>query len=130
MSKEEAIKLIITDYCKAHNITPTNLGEKAGVSKAHIHKIMNLKWGKLGISMTYTELLANGMGYSMVEFQELIEKYQQNDKCNLETKPLINKINKELENFNEKELVILTDILHNVNSEKLELILNLLKNMK
>ncbi len=130
MTKEEAIRLIILDYCKAHNITPTNLGEKAGISKSHIHKIMNLKWGKFGISMTYTEMIANSMGYTMVEFQEMIDKYKQNEKCDLKTKPLINKINRELENFSEEDLVKIDNIINNINSEKLDIILNLLKNMK
>ena len=72
MSKEEAIRLIILDYCDMHRITPTQFAKDSGISKSYISKIMKKQYGKVGISMTYTELIATGMKISMLDFQRLI----------------------------------------------------------
>ena len=72
MTKEEAIRFIISDYCKIHKITPTQFARESGISKAYMSKIMKKKYGKVGISMTYTELIAKGMKMNMIDKLRII----------------------------------------------------------
>lgn len=131
MSKEEAIRLIIQEYCNFHNITPTEFARSSGISKSYISKIMLKQYGKVGISMTYTELIATGMKISMVDFQKLIEQYKEKKTANeLKKEMIIAEINDNMRTLSKEELELLHSILVNINSEKLNILHNMLKNMK
>ena len=132
MSKEEAIRLIILDYCDLHRITPTQFAKDSGISKSYISKIMKKQYGKVGISMTYTELIATGMKISMLDFQRLIEQYKtkdDNNPYNHDNEIIITQINNELRNFKKEDLEVLHSILANIDSEKLNILHSILKNM-
>ncbi len=134
MSKEEAIRLIILDYCNNHNITPTEFARKAEISKPYINKIVNNKHGKYGISMTFSEKIAQGMNIDMVEFQKMIKKLQQNENAKIDfdisKESIINNINEELYKFPKSDLDVIHSIIKNSNSEKLNILHSFLKNMK
>ena len=133
MTKEEAIRFIISDYCKIHKITPTQFARESGISKAYVSKIMKKKYGKVGISMTYTELIAKGMKMNMIDFQKLIEQYKEKNNSNNynhDTDILIAQINNELYNLSKEDLEVIHSIIVNSDSEKLDILHNVLKNMK
>lgn len=131
MEKEEAIRLIILDYCEAHRITPTQFARNSGISKSYISKIMKKQFGKVGISMTYTELIAKGMKINMVDFQKLIEQYKDNNEENNQNKDIIiAEINNNLRNLAIKDLELLHSYLVNIDSKKLDILHSTLKNMK
>lgn len=134
MSREFAIKQIILDYCQSHNITPTEFARNSGISKSYISKIILNQFGRLGISMTYLELIAKGMGIEFIEFQKLIEDYQKKAKTEnndeLRKKIIISTITTKLNDFCEKDLEIIHSIITDIDSEKLNILHNIRENMK
>ena len=74
MTKEQALKLIILDYCSEHNLMPIEFARKCELSKSYISKIINEKFGSVGISLTYLERIANGLNMKIVDLQNLIDK--------------------------------------------------------
>lgn len=133
MSKEEAIRLIILDYCSTHDISTSEFARKCGISKAYISKIVNKGLGKYGISSTIQNLLATGIKITdNVEFEKLIKQYQNNNQVeyNAVKNSIITKISDNLDKYNEKDLEIINSIIENSNSEKLSLLYDLLKNMR
>lgn len=133
MTREEAIRQIILDYCEKNKILLTQFAKKCNISKSYISKINLKQFGKLGISMTYLELIAKGMNMSIVDFQILIEKYQDN-KCNDKEKDerelIINEIIKKLKNFDNDDLQSIYTIVTNINHKNLNLLHSFLKNMQ
>lgn len=131
MTKEKALKLIILDYCSEHNLMPIEFARKCELSKSYISKIINEKFGSVGISLTYLERIANGLNMKIVDLQNLIDKYQSNanDDEIKRTKLIIEIINK-VESYANKDLDVLHSIILNTNSERLEILHSLLKNMK
>lgn len=83
--------------------------------------------------MTYLELIAKGMNMSLVDFQILIEKYQNNKDNNIEKKEkelILNEINGKLKTFDNDDLQIIYTIVTNINHNNLNLLHNFLKNMQ
>lgn len=131
MSKEEAIRLIILNYCQTHNITPTEFARNSKISKSYISKILKKQFGKVGISMTYTELIAKGMKINMIEFQKLIELYKTKDENDIQSKEIIiAEINSEIRNLEKEDLKLLHSCLVNINTERLNILHSILENMK
>lgn len=131
MSKEEAIRLIILDYCQTHKITPTEFARNSKISKSYISKILKKQFGKVGISMTYTELIAKGMKINMIEFQKLIELYKTKDENDIQNKEIIiAEINSEIRNLEKEDLKLLHSCLVNINTERLNILHSILENMK
>lgn len=134
MSIEDAVRLAIIDYCNKHHITPTEFGRKAEVSKTTISKLMNHRYGKVGISGAILDLIAKGMDLTAAEFRKLIAEYQ-NGKTptpeELEKQQVISLISKRLENLTEEEVMIIYRIILNSNIEQLKDIdLKFKKNME
>lgn len=133
MTREEAIRQIILDYCESNNILITQFAKRCNISKSYISKINLKQFGKLGISMTYLELIAKGLNMSMVDLQILIEKYQNcNNQNKEETKKelILCEINDKLRNFNVEDLEIVHSIISNVNHKDLNILHSFLKNMR
>lgn len=132
MSKDEALGRIILDYCRTHNLSISAFARQSNISKGYISKITNNENGKWGVSSTIKELIANGMKISTVELEQLIEQYQETNQGIIEIPEdnVITKINNELKKFNADDLEIIYGIITNSSSEKLEILHNLLKNMK
>lgn len=134
MSIEDAVRLAIIDYCNKHHITPTEFGRKAEISKTTISKIMNHRYGKVGIPGVMLDLIANGMDLTAAEFRKLITEYQ-NGKTpspeELEKQQVISLISKRLENLKDDEVMMIYRIILNFNIEQLKDIdLKLRKNME
>lgn len=133
MTRGEAIRQIILDYCEKNKLPLTQFAKKCNISKSYISKINLKQFGKLGISMTYLELIAKGMNMSLVDFQILIEKYQNNKDNNIEKKEkelILNEINGKLKTFDNDDLQIIYTIVTNINHNNLNLLHNFLKNMQ
>lgn len=133
MTREEAIRQIILDYCESNNILITQFAKRCNISKSYISKINLKQFGKLGISMTYLELIAKGLNMSMVDLQILIEKYQNcNHQNKEETKKelILCEINDKLRHFNVEDLEIVHSIISNVNHKDLNILHSFLKNMR
>lgn len=135
MSRDEAIRAVILDYCNEHKITPTEFARRCEVSKSYMSKIINDKWGKKGISMTYLGLFAKGMGIDLLYLEKLIITYQNNGKNNNKSSEdiskgvIINAIDNDLTKFSKDDLEVLHSIITNINSEKLNILHSILKNM-
>ncbi|MBP3920163.1 MAG: helix-turn-helix transcriptional regulator [Bacilli bacterium] len=135
MKREEAIRLIIIDYCNSHGITPTEFARNSGISKSYMSKINKKQWGKTGISMTYCALLAAGMNMDEIQFQTLIKKYQNKG---IETKfddedeknTIINSIGKELDKYETKDLKLIDKILKKSDSKAIERLYDIYNSIK
>ena len=133
MTRGEAIRQIILDYCEKNKLPLTQFAKKCNISKSYISKINLKQFGKLGMSMTYLELIAKGMNMSLVDLQILIEKYQNNKDNNIEKKEkelILNEINGKLKTFDNDDLQIIYTIVTNINHNNLNLLHNFLKNMQ
>lgn len=131
MTKEDAIRQIILDYCDDHHLMPVEFARKSEISKSYISKIINRKYGSVGISLTYLSLIAKGLDMKTVDLQILIEKYQSNaSEEELRRTKLIIDITNKVESYNSEDLEVLHSIILNTNSERLEILHSLLKNMK
>lgn len=133
MTREEAIRQIILDYCESNNILLTQFAKKCNISKSYMSKINLKQFGKIGISMTYLELIAKGLNMSMIDLQILIEKYQNcNHKNRNETKKelILSEINDKLRSFSNEDLEVLHSIISNVNHKNLNILHSFLKNMQ
>lgn len=132
MCIEDAVRLIILDYCEKHRMTPTEFSRKAKISKATISKIMNHKYGKIGISNTILDLIANGLDLQLYELNKLIKEYQNGtppSTDNLEKERLVSLITKSLDKYNEEDLNILHRIILGSDSKDLKRI-DIIINMK
>ncbi len=133
MSREDAVRLILIDYCDTHRISPTEFGRNSNVSKSSISKIMNHKYGHIGISGTILGLIANGMGIELCDLEKLIEAYQNGsppEPITSEKVRLIALINSRLEQLNESDLEVLHSIILAADSKALKNLDIILKNMK
>lgn len=131
MTKEDALRQIILDYCDENHIMPVEFARKCEISKSYISKIINKKYGSVGISLTYLSLIAKGMGIKTVDLQILIEKHQLNaSEEEIKRTKLITDIINKVESYDSKDLETLHSIILNTNSERLEILHSLLKNMK
>ena len=133
MSREDAVRLIILDFCDKHHITPTEFGRNADVSKSSISKLMNHKYGKIGISGTILGLIANGMGIELSDMEKLIESYQNGNPPSesiSEKERLIALITNQLKKLDINDLAVLHSIILDANSKELKNLDIILKNMK
>lgn len=131
MNNEEALAIIIENYCVKHGISHSEFARKAGVSRAYINKITGNKCGKFGVSSTIKELIAKGLNISTPQLEKQIEQCKNNElKIDNVTADIITSISNELKKFNADDLEIMYEIVNNSNSERLKVINNLLKNMK
>lgn len=130
MSREKAIMLIIRDYCASRGITPTEFARNSNISKSYISKIMLCKFGNVGISLTFTDLIAKGMNMSLTEFQKLIEQYQNEpNEVNLVNEPIILDITNQIRQLKTEDIKLLHNIMQDINSEKIKSIHQFIKNM-
>ena len=132
MSNEEALALIIKKYCVVHNISYSEFARETGVSRAYINRIISNKCGKFGISSTIKELIAKGLHTSMPQLEKQIEQYKNNNdvKFDDETANIISSIVSELKKYDINDLETIQSIIYESNSQRLNIIYNLLKNMK
>ena len=133
MSREDAVRLILIDFCDNNRISPTEFGRNSNVSKSSISKIMNHKYGHIGISGTILGLIANGMGIELCDLEKLIEAYQNGSPPKTTTSEkvrLIALINSQLEQLNESDLEVLHSIILAADSKALKNLDIILKNMK
>lgn len=138
MSADEALGLIIEDYCEANGIGISEFSRKANVSRAYINKIISNKLGKYGVSTTIKEQIAKGLDITDTQLSSLIKEYKKNktkknlllQKKEFNEDELIIKINNQLKNLNNEQLEKIHEILANSNDEKLELLIKTLENMK
>lgn len=135
MKREEAIRLIIIDYCNSHGITPTEFARNSGISKSYMSKINKKQWGKTGISMTYCALLAAGMNMDEIQFQTLIKKYQDkgfeakfDDEDEKNT--IINSIGKILDKYDVNDLKLINKIFKNSDSISIKKLYDIYNNIK
>lgn len=130
MSREKAIMLIIRDYCASRGITPTEFARNSNISKSYISKIMLCKFGNVGISLTFSDLIAKGMNMSLTEFQKLIEQYQNEpNELNLVNEPIILDITNQIRQLKTEDIKLLHNIMQDINSEKIKSIHKFIKNM-
>lgn len=130
MSREKAIMLIIRDYCASRGITPTEFARNSNISKSYISKIMLCKFGNVGISLTFSDLIAKGMNMSLTEFQKLIEQYQNEpNEVNLVNEPIILDITNQIRQLKTEDIKLLHNIMQDINSEKIKSIHKFIKNM-
>jgi len=137
MSREDAVRLILIDYFELHNISLSEFGRKADVSKATLSKIMNRKYGNIGISGVILGLIANGMGMTLPELEEqIIECQAAFDKGEIQQKTytdkdkLIARISEDIKKLGVEELKILHSIVLDVDSKTLKSLDIIVKNMK
>lgn len=133
MSREDAVRLILIDFCNEHRITPTEFGRNSNVSKSSISKIMNHKYGHIGISGTILKFIANGMGIELCDLEKLIESYQNGSppETIISSKErLIALITSRLEQLSEDDLTVLHSIILDADSKALKSLDIILKNMK
>ena len=76
MSRESAVRLILIEYLELHNMSLSEFGRKSKVNKATLSKLLNNKYGKIGISGVILGLIANGMCMDLPELEEKIIEYQ------------------------------------------------------
>ena len=72
MSRESAVRLILIEYLELHNMSLSEFGRKSKVNKATLSKLLNNKYGKIGISGVILGLIANGMCMDLPELEEKI----------------------------------------------------------
>ncbi len=132
MNSDEALGQIILNYCRINGMSIGDFSKKSGVSKGYISKITKNKIGKYGPSSTIKELIADGMGITTVELEKQIENYQNNDfnPLDIPDNVFMAKINSKLKTLNNTDAEKIYNIISNANSDQLELLCNLLKNMK
>ncbi len=133
ISREDAVRLILIDFCNEHRMTPTEFGRNSNVSKSSISKIMNHKYGHIGISGTILGLIAKGMGIELCDFEKLIELYQNGsppEHIISEKERLIALITSQLEQLSEEDLEVLHSIILDADSKDLKGLDIILKNMK
>lgn len=131
MSNEEALAIIIENYCINKNISHSEFGRKSGVSRAYINKITANKCGKFGVSSTIKELIAKGLNITTSQLEKKIEQCKNNElKIDESIVDLISNITNELKKYNLNDLNIIYSIISKSNTEKLKLIDNILNNMK
>lgn len=131
MSNEEALAIIIENYCIRHGISHSEFARKAGVSRAYINRITGNKCGKFGVSSTIKELIAKGLNISLAQLEKQIEQCKNNE-LNIDNlnADIIANISNDLKKFNADDLEIIYEIVSKSNSERLKVINGLLKNMK
>lgn len=123
MSIEEAVGLIIKDYCKIRGTTPTGFARKANIGKSTINKIILFKYGKVGISGTILDLIAAGMNLNTEAFRNLIKDYQNGKRMTTDEfarYQLLSNIIECLNNYNVDDLAILYKALLKTNSSNIE----------
>lgn len=137
MSREDAVRLILIEYFELHNISLSEFGRKAEVSKSTLSKLLNHKYGKIGISGTLLGLIAKGMGITLPELEEKIIEYQiayQNGKMQQKTytdkDKLVARISEEIKRLDVEELKILHSIVLEVDKKTLKSLDIIVKNMK
>lgn len=137
MSREDAVRLILIEYFELHNISLSEFGRKAEVSKSTLSKLLNHKYGKIGISGTLLGLIAKGMGMTLPELEEKIIEYQiayQNGKMQQKTytdkDKLVARISEEIKRLDVEELKILHSIVLEVDKKTLKSLDIIVKNMK
>lgn len=132
MNTDEALGQIILNYCRTHGMSIGDFSKKSGVSKGYISKITKNKIGKYGVSSTIKELLASGMNTTPVELEKLIENYQNDDFNPLDVPDddFIVKINNKLKKLNNADAEKIYSIVSNASSDQLQILCDLLKNMK
>lgn len=137
MSREDAVRLILIDYFDLHNISLSEFGRKAKVNKATLSKIMNRKYGKIGISGVILGLIAKGMGMTLPELEEQIiecqaafEKGEIQQKTYTDKDKLIARISEDIKKLSVEELKILHSIVLEVDGKTLKSLDIIVKNMK
>lgn len=137
MSREDAVRQILIEYFELHNISLSEFGRKAEVSKSTLSKLLNHKYGKIGISGTLLGLIAKGMGMTLPELEEKIIEYQiayQNGKMQQKTytdkDKLVARISEEIKRLDVEELKILHSIVLEVDKKTLKSLDIIVKNMK
>lgn len=137
MSREDAVRLILIDYFDLHNISLSEFGRKAKVNKATLSKIMNRKYGKIGISGVILGLIAKGMGMTLPELEEQIiecqvafEKGEIQQKTYTDKDKLIARISEDIKKLGVEELKILHSIVLEVDGKTLKSLDIIVKNMK
>ena len=137
MSREDAVRLILIDYFELHNISLSEFGRKAQVNKATLSKLLNRKYGKIGISGVILGLIANGMGMTLPELEEeIIECQTAFDKGEIQQKTytdkdkLIARISEDIKKFGVEELKILHSIVLEIDGKTLKSLDIIVKNMK
>lgn len=133
MSIEDAVGLIIKDYCIIRNTTPTGFARNANIGKSTINKIVLFKYGKVGISGTILDLIAKGMNLNTEAFRNLIKDYQNGKRMTADEfarYQLISNIIECLHNYNVDDLAILYKILLKSNSSNIKDIELNLENME
>lgn len=131
MTKEAALRQIILDYCEVHHLMPIEFARKCEISKSYISKIINEKFGSVGISLTYLNLIANGLDMKTVDLQKLIEKYQSNaTEEEVKKEKLVIEITNKIESYGVKDVELIHSIILNTDSKRLENLHKYLKNMK
>ncbi len=137
MSREDAVRQILIEYFELHNISLSEFGRKAEVSKSTLSKILNHKYGKIGISGVLLGLIANGMGMSLPELEEKIIEYQkayQNGEIQQKTytdkDKLVARVSEDIKKLDVEELKILHSIVLAVDKKTLKSLDIIVKNMK
>lgn len=137
MSREDAVRQILIEYFELHNISLSEFGRKAEVSKSTLSKLLNHKYGKIGISGTLLGLIAKGMGMTLPELEEKIIEYQmayQNGKIQQKSytdkDKLVARISEEIKRLDVEELKILHSIVLEVDKKTLKSLDIIVKNMK
>lgn len=137
MSREDAVRQILIEYFELHNISLSEFGRKAEVSKSTLSKILNHKYGKIGISGVLLGLIAKGMGMTLPELEEKIIEYQiayQNGELQQKTytdkDKLVARISEDIKKLDVEELKILHSIVLDVDKKTLKSLDIIVKNMK
>jgi len=137
MSREDAVRQILIEYFELHNISLSEFGRKAEVSKSTLSKILNHKYGKIGISGVLLGLIANGVGMTLPELEEKISEYQKafengemKQKTYTDKDKLVARVSEDIKKLDVEELKLLHSIVLAVDKKTLKSLDIIVKNMK
>ena len=137
MSREDAVRQILIEYFELHNISLSEFGRKAEVSKSTLSKILNHKYGKIGISGVLLGLIANGMGMTLPELEEKIidcqtafDKGEIQQKTYTDKDKLVARVSEDIKKLDVEELKILHSIVLAVDKKTLKSLDIIVKNIK
>ena len=122
MTETEAIRIIVTNYMKKFDISPTQFARRCDVGSSFITKLLNpdYNYGKRGIYYANIQKLAYGMNLEPNDFQDQIKNLQKTNDTTVKIEYTKEEIEKEID-------YLQNNIIQEI--KKMEELKNILKNM-
>ena len=119
MSRESAVRLILIEYLELHNMSLSEFGRKSKVNKATLSKLLNNKYGKIGI-----------LEEKIIEYQTAYQNGEVKQKTYTDKDKMIALISDNIKKLDVEELKILHSIILEVDKKTLKSLDIIIKNMK